>query len=523
MPIDPSIPLQAQPVQVPNLLNSAAQLMGLRNSVTEQALRQAQIQQANAVTADTQAQAQQRARDVADNNTIQEAMGDSAKYKAIAQGDYSSILGKVAPSAIDSLETKRLAFIDKKLTQSKESNENEQSARTAIANGIDGLLQFKNPDGTTNFDAINDQLQNFISGHAENFRTLGIDPSTMGAQQITDEKGLNAFKSHLGVEHELTQIALERQKEQAAIAASGATAANETAQGKKADTDREEKQLIIDQVKKSLTPQAGQHPVDAVLDPKVDPQANVSFKAEYDNTPLSFGDNPNAGKEAVLQRAAAHAAALSPTSRQKKVDDAVSVQTAVERAKAAMAPGVLGAIADPAVRSEVMRQADKAENDYATKAGDADRLLAGVQAARSGNQAAASMLTMQEVRSIVSRVTQQEVAQAGGASVARRVDNAFSKGWDGVPSEATLKDLEDFANVSKKAAANTRTNALGTLDKNYGSKFGAVGASSTTNPDSNTTIHPDVAAILKDQKPGRYTLSDGSKYTKKSDGEVVPQ
>lgn len=150
----------------------------------------------------------------------------------------------------------------------------------------------------------------------------------------------------------------------------------------------------------------------------------------------------------------------------------IRTQTAVntEIAKAKLAPGYVAEIQNPAMQSKAINDWTAANNEYQGKVGDAQRLLNFVQAARSGNQTAGSMIPIAEVREIVNRLNTQELSAAGGGSVGRRVSNWVSTATEGKPSDGALRDAEDFARLGLNAAKTTYGGKIAGLNA-LGAKF----------------------------------------------------
>jgi hypothetical protein len=165
-----------------------------------------------------------------------------------------------------------------------------------------------------------------------------------------------------------------------------------------------------------------------------------------------------------------------PTLRQSKIDAAVkqaqalapievgkAVQTEIQKAK--LAPGALSGIIDPSIRNNVEREWAKADDALQQKTGDAQRLQDFVDAARSGNQAAAGNIPLAELRELVNRVNTTELKAQGGQSVARRVDNWISTGATGKPTEAQLKDVEQLSKMVLNGAVTTRNGTVSRLNQ----------------------------------------------------------
>ena len=195
-------------------------------------------------------------------------------------------------------------------------------------------------------------------------------------------------------------------------------------------------------------------------------EANKAIDAgvETANAPGKAAAVTNAETPGLVSRAAQ----MAPIEVNK------SVQTEIQKSK--LAPGYVAQIQNPAMQSKAIGDWTAANTAYQGKAGDAQRLLNYVQAARSGNQTAGSMITIAEVRSIVNRLNSQELQAAGGGSLARRVANWASTATEGKPSEGALRDAEQFAQLG-----------LGAAKTEYGGKIAGLNALGATFPNEPPT------------------------------------
>jgi hypothetical protein len=196
-------------------------------------------------------------------------------------------------------------------------------------------------------------------------------------------------------------------------------------------------------------------------------------------------------------------------------DQAVTTAVATERAKAALAPGAVAGINDPVLQRKAIDDFSKADSEYRGKEGDAARLQAFVDAARSGNQAAATMIPIAEVREIVNRVNSQELKAAGGVSALRQVQNWLSGKVEGKPSEATLNDVEQLGGLMLDAAKTTYRGKTTSLNTTLGSKF----------PTEPTASARTAAATPKTSsyKAGDTRVVNGVTYKRDNSGTWHPQ
>jgi len=150
-----SIPLAIQTPQTATPFQNLGQLMQLRDVASQLQLRQAQIQQARQQAADIEAQAQQRNRDLADQNTVQQAMKDPAASARIHTGDFSDLEGNIQPKSLDTIRQAQTAYQQQLLTNTKEQNAVRAEAQGRIVETVSGLLGLTGDDGKPDLDKIN--------------------------------------------------------------------------------------------------------------------------------------------------------------------------------------------------------------------------------------------------------------------------------------------------------------------------------------------------------------------------------
>jgi hypothetical protein len=150
-----------------------------------------------------------------------------------------------------------------------------------------------------------------------------------------------------------------------------------------------------------------------------------------------------------------------------RTQQSVNTAVATEKAKAALSPDLFAGIIDPAAKSRAISSWDAAEKEYRQKESDAQRLQEFVTAARSGNQAAAGLVPLAEIRQIISqRINQQEIQMAGGGvSVGRKLENFVSSKVQGRPSEDTLNDIDSLSNIMLSAGKRTYSGNMLRLKK----------------------------------------------------------
>jgi hypothetical protein len=157
MAFNPDVALNVQPVQSPAAQTPAqtiSQLMSMRGQQAEIALRNAQLQQTAANTADTQAQAAARQRDLADQNTIQQALQNPDTARAVASWDGTSpfpLAGKISPAAQMNMQSNIIALQKNKLALTSDQRTDFAARHAQIGTTLQGLMY--NADGTPRADA----------------------------------------------------------------------------------------------------------------------------------------------------------------------------------------------------------------------------------------------------------------------------------------------------------------------------------------------------------------------------------
>lgn len=497
MPIDPNIALSVKTPQPESPLTTIGGLMQLKDSISQIALRNAQTQQAQQNSADIQAQAQGRQRDLADQQAIQQAMTDPGQAKAIGAGDLSTLNGKIQPKSLIGLQNSLAELHKTKAANSEADLKNQGVALGRLEDTLGGLSAMRKEDGTLDIDGVNGSLPGAIQTLTQQGVIKDAGITTDLPTSITSEKDLQQMEARLGLlqgvnakaaDLKKTQTEGTKNTAQASEAQANADLAGAKKGGAQAESTRQ--QLITSMMQKAQSAQAnGQHPIDAILG-TVDPAAAGAYKPAYDSA--MAGGGPEAAK-AILEAAANHAGQLSmatnPQVRQAKVDEAVATekatapikeQTAINTQRALYGGGNAAVAAvPPHLVATAIGDANKAGQDYAQAAGDAARIKDFVAAAQSGNKAAPGLIPLTELRGIVNRVNRNELdaISSSAGSAYDRVQGFFGKYTEGqsIPP-AVLKDTASIADTMANAAQRTYGMKLNTINTNYGSKFEPVRA-----------------------------------------------
>ncbi len=473
--LDASIPLQVRIPEVPSAMQSVAGLMGLRDQVSQIALRQQQAELARQTAAENEATAQQKNRDLSDQNTLQAFEKDPEAYADIHSGDPARLAkrlgGQVQPKTLEAVQKYVNGQIEAKATLDKSTLANQSEAHKEIARSVDSLDQMRKADGSLDLDRINQQLPNLIGALGPQLNVLKLDPSQVPTA-IHSEEELNQIKGRIAGLGALQDAALARKGEQAKAAQAEGAAAKDKAEAdlnayrltllKGNPVDDAKSATLMDQLfagKPDLRSKADAIYAAGKAAKPLEPGAGIdAVKAFYDE---QIGKPAGAAATIAAETPGkvAQQAALLPGDVKKAAAEARATEPIRARANAdaqaylmKQTGGPLADILDPAERSKVGTEYLRANDAYAEKKADADRLKQFVAAARSGNQSAAGLMTISELRSVVNRVNTTELQQAGGGAVIRRIENGLDKAGEGVPSEDTLKELEAVADLNDKTA-----------------------------------------------------------------------
>jgi hypothetical protein len=488
--IDPNIALATQTPKPLDPIASISGLMSLRDLGSQIALRNAQTQQASQVAAENAALAEQKNRDLADQNTIQGLEKDPGAYADIHSGDPAKIGqrlgGLVQPKTVQAVQDYVNKQIEQKATLDTATLKNQQDAHGAVAKTVDSLDQMKAADGTPDFDRINEQLPNAIQSLAPELRILGIDPATV-PKSIHTEDDWNTIKGRVAGLGALTDTALARKGEQAKALQAQAAATESTAKGNEAQATAD-----LNNYKLNLMKGAGQgdpaaraaqvkgmsifagHPQEAQ-------DAADAGEAAYQAALKSSDPTTAADKaQAAVKDVADRLRAFSPGVTAGKVNEArvmipVEAQAAAAKANAEIGPHVneqvqasqalakqspdaFVAIPNAAARNQAINDAAKIQTDYGTVYGQTKQLLDTIRAEQSGNKAAGAALTVEQARSLIQGARQlgPVLHQVSGQS-GNLIDHLEGglkglAGTDKLP-DAVVSDMATLAPLTIQAAA----------------------------------------------------------------------
>jgi hypothetical protein len=237
MPLDPNIPLQVKTPEAPSPLQTVGGLMQLRASMTENALRQAQM-------ADVQAQAQQRQRDLESTQKAQEVLRDPKAQAAMGGGDYSSLYNAgVSPNVASTIIANHQAMREKALTISGLEAGQAVQKRELLKKGIEGVLD------TDDDNLASQRWPGFVDALAKQAPQVASSlPHDIPPNQI--RKTLGDISTNNGIATEILNDRINRAKEQQATATSAAQ--QKSAEATAAKTGAEASELAFGQTASRL-------------------------------------------------------------------------------------------------------------------------------------------------------------------------------------------------------------------------------------------------------------------------------
>lgn len=518
-----AIPLSVNPpAPAPSLISTLGQAMSIPAALSQVALRNAQIQQAQQATENLKAEQTERNQSIAAQNAVSEALRDPAKSARIHAGDYSDLEGSVQPKYLDPIKKAQQDLVEKQMTNTEKANTLRSDALGRIADTALGLKNLVGPDGKPDIGAINAALPEAVA----HLQTTGAfrDAQVTGAipQTISDPSQLDSWLAGIGGAKAVTDKALAQQKERAATAASQATAGLDIAKTGGAQAESEKQALILQQMKTALAnPDAAKTAIDTQIDPKLHPKENAQAHAVADSF-NSLG-NPQGAAEHVAAIAGqlrgndlAIAKDLNPDIRNAAVQDAarkaaaevpahVQAQVQAQLAIAKLSPDSFASITNPQARTAAMANFEKDSKDYAQKIAASQQLQDYVKAAQSGNKAAPGLIPLTELRGVVNRVNRNELDQvSGGGSLLDKVQGKLNGLTEGQPIPPDLlKDVSSLSQKTEEAARRGYEYNVQINNKTYGGNVKPI-----------DLVAPKAAPIATKYKAGdSVTLRNGQQVT----------
>lgn len=440
-PINAEIPLQGiNPVTTFKDLASANDLQ------SQMSLRQQQ--QRNAVTVDAQNKLalEQTQKDQADQQTLQQHMGDPLNQDALRKGDLSGLYGKVQPKTIVGLQNALVESQKNAALLDKDTLANNATRHDSLQKGIDGLLQL--PE---------DQRAAAYGGMVQSMKQSGLLKGIDLPDQLPDytDKNLNQVAGVNSVYGGIYDAAMKRKGEQAKT--DQAAAETTKAQAETAAKNAGIPTTIAEG--KIKTAQAANMSTEGLLPEEQAKQAHE--KAQLVHEDAALADTAAYHKGELGLKAAAN-------DRENKIFDATYGSGAN--------PALQGV--EKSQRSAAAAQAQKAGLEYNQAQAAADEMKSIIDLARSGNKVAYSYAPTTGVFTInsangVKRVNMAEIhSYAGAGSALDKVEGFLGKQISGasIPPDV-LNDMEKLHAQLSSNSFKSYTDKLQTTNNVYRSNF----------------------------------------------------
>lgn len=488
------IGLQVQTPTPTSPLQTIGGLMNLRQQMSEVALRHAQIQEAHAREQNIQAEADQRNRDLSDQNTLQEALKDPAQAKALGSGDFSALNGRIQPKTLEAFRTAHLNNVEKQAAIDESTLKLNATRHSQIEQGLAGLAALE--DDT--------KIQEAYPGLILRLQEEGsLKPGTF-PQTISSRDELNSLAAKNALFQGMNEKVLATKKTKTEIAAkeqetatSAASAAE--AKAKTVNLEAELPKITAEAAIKQAELKGINADWNGTVDKAIsDPTLNKTTKALVAASPTLEG------KLQAVRQAAGEQATTNREIDPRVINAHVNQAVAVEMAKARLAGGI-GQIVDPQQRTEASRTLDAADKEAIDKIAAANSLKNTVQLALSGNKVAPNLETIEELRSIVNRVNGQELKSVGASGNAYDKVRGWLGGWvAGQPiPENIQQDFLAVADGQQKIAEQKHAASYGTVAARFGVK----------------DLHPPDIAGIYSKAAGTPAPAQKIRVKRKSDGQ----
>jgi hypothetical protein len=281
MPIDPNIALSVKTPEPTSPLQTVGSLMQMRDMASQIALRNAQTQTQQQQSQTIGAEAQQRQRDLADQNTVMEGMRDPTISAKVHTGDFSDFEGKIQPKNLDVIRKLQVDYQKALMVNTEQQNTLASAAMGRIVDTANGLKSLVGPDGKPDLGAINSALPGAIA-HLQttnSFRDAKI-PSTGIPTSITDPSQIDQWLASIGGAKAATDQVLAQQQTKAETAEKQSEASLNTAKIPGAQAESGLKQLEFTGAK-SMNPATIQSRAEQMFNP--DNYSDPNIKAQVLN------------------------------------------------------------------------------------------------------------------------------------------------------------------------------------------------------------------------------------------------
>ena len=441
-------------------MGSIGTLMQMRNLASEIQYRQAEGERVRAMAATEQAQADQRNKDLADQNYIQSISKDPEAFGKIAGGDMSPLAGNVQDKTIRDVQTKVDAHHKELATNTETDLKNYRSGLTDVADAIRGMRSLGD------VGKINQALPTSIGALNSSgaLRAARIDPQT-APKSISDLSDLDLWEAKVNAAAVAADKALEIKGEQQKQATAATTQRLQEAEipGKKAEAkiSAAKAQLMQSALAGGATDTSG---VDTIIPPDKYPQQNIAARAAY-KLGLATGDIAKA-QENVMK---IYAEQVAPVEKQKaEIPGEISKAVAIEKAKA---PIETARALQVAGTNRAMTGAEKLDTEYNTARSTTEALGHILDLADKGNKAAGANVPLVGVETLnaingIKRVNSMEISQYGSAgSLLDKIKGKLGSITEGKPiPQDVLNDIRELHESLGTQAYEKYTTGLKSLE-----------------------------------------------------------
>lgn len=467
---DASIPLQIQAPPPNNPLGVIGALSQLKETQARIALQNAQLNTANANTADIQQQTASRERTNQAYSRVADLMKDPEVAGQVGSGDISAFQrAGIDPKVINEVHQGVQGRIKDALAIDTDTQKKNATYHDVIGKALDGLQATygKDPDALKAnwLPTVNNLI-------AEGVLKKGTFPEQIAG--IEDIQRLAATNNYY---QSMNNAALSRKEAQQKIDTSAAAGKKDIAQANEADVSTQIKQLELN-LRKGAGPDTIATGVDAIIPAAQFPEQNkrakdtaaLVLKLTGDPAKASAAVEKVAGEIGDLQkarnmipvevdRAKAVEAGVGPLRTQQAVNQARSLRAGDNAAVAKVAPSAIAAVQEHAI---------KLDQAYATAKDASDSLQTIIDAAEHGNKAAGANLPLVGVETLnalngIKRVNSAEISQYGTAgSLLDKIKGKIGGLVSGQPIPNEV--MEDIRSLHSQLGDNAFQKYAGELD-----------------------------------------------------------
>jgi hypothetical protein len=426
--------------------------MSMRDVASQVKLREAQIQTQQQQAADIQAQAEQRQRDLADQNTFQELQRNPDVNARIHTGDFSDFEGKIQPKNLLALEEAHANYQKTLLANTAEQNSVRTEAQKEIATTLAGLQSLTGEDGKPDIPRINAALPQALqrlrdTGVLKNAGITGNVP-----ESIQDASQLEDWSSKIGASIAAHEQVIGQQKALADLQNTLSTSRKSSAEAAKIEYE-----LRLMKGGGNQDPTALFTQILGANNPRI-----PAYVAQW-NAAASTGD-PLAAKTNVVRQA------------QEEIGDISKAKQMVplHEQEAAYSSSLQLGNQKQMAGNNAYRESHQAFTNAQAVASTVEHML---DLSNHGNKAAAAQLQtmlpelVNSVQGIKSGASGKDAAAIG--SLQDRL-NGIVGGWrEGQPIPENIRaELPTVITALKKTAENAHNANVNSINKTFGTGFG---------------------------------------------------